>query len=348
MNEPVVSIRADCTAEIGYGHVMRSLTVARALAVRGHARVRFLMAPGSDAAPVESLGLEVARLAGGETGPDGLSGLASPGDGPLLIDSYAVAERDLEALRRAGYRVTLFDDENRLDFYPCDVVVNSAPGAQRLPYRGLPETRFCLGTDFFPLREEFRLARAGRSEGGRAASSMVVTCGGSDPEDQTSRILETTAPATRQLDVVAVLGPGYRGRAESLAKTLTNVTCRHRVEDMAALFNNVDLAVSAAGGTAMELAYMGVPTVLLALSEDQEKMAAALEAAGAAVYVGPWQDRIEARLRNSVETLVNAGPEARRRMRATGRKLIDGGGAKRVADAVLKSWEIGRNARAAS
>lgn len=348
MDQLVVTIRADCTAEIGYGHVMRSLTVARALAVQGRARARFLMAPGSDAAPVESLGLEVARPAGGETGPDGLSGLASPGDGPLLIDSYAVTKRDLEGLRQAGFRVTLFDDENRLNSYPCDVVVNSAPGAERLPYRGLPETRFCLGADFFPLRDEFRLARAARGDGGRAVSSMVVTCGGSDPEDQTSRILETTAPATRNLDVIAVLGPGYRGRAESLAKTLPNVTCRRRVADMAALFNGVDLAVSAAGGTAMELAYMGVPTVLLALSNDQEKVAAALEAAGAAAYVGPWRERIEDRLRSSVETLANGGPEARRRMSAAGRKLIDGGGAKRVADAVLKSWEIGRNARAAS
>ncbi|MDA1091642.1 MAG: hypothetical protein O3A85_15205, partial [Proteobacteria bacterium] len=79
---PVVSIRADYNAEIGYGHVMRCLSVAKALSSGGAVRVRFLMTQASDAALVETAGFEVLEFLGDEDDIEEILIYASPEEGP--------------------------------------------------------------------------------------------------------------------------------------------------------------------------------------------------------------------------------------------------------------------------
>jgi spore coat polysaccharide biosynthesis predicted glycosyltransferase SpsG len=329
----VVSIRADCNAEIGYGHVMRCLSVAKALCRNGAARTRFLMTKNSDAELVENAGFEVLEILGGGTDIEEILIHASPEDGPLLLDSYAFNAGYLEMLRQTGYRVAIFDDGNRLDLYQCDMVVDSAPEAASLAYHGLPETRFCLGSDYFPLHPEF-IKNSRPKAVLETPKIIVVTFGGSDHDDITLRVLDAMAGIDGDFDIITILGPAYSGQAEDAAGNDLRVRLHRNVTNMSALLGSGDIAVSGGGNTASELAFLGAPMVLLALSPDQASVAEAFSNADAAIYLG-FHDRVEeAAIAETLRTLIGDHGQ-RQKMSRAGRALIDGRGADRIANAIL-------------
>jgi UDP-2,4-diacetamido-2,4,6-trideoxy-beta-L-altropyranose hydrolase len=89
---------------------------------------------------------------------------------------------------------------------------------------------------------------------------------------------------------------------------------------------SADLALAGAGVTATELCAFGVPAVLLVLADNQEPVAEALAAAGAAVTASPLDPTSMALALSAL-----AGDADRRRaMAAAGRALVDGRGALRV------------------
>jgi UDP-2,4-diacetamido-2,4,6-trideoxy-beta-L-altropyranose hydrolase len=329
-----ITVRADGSPALGYGHLQRTLAVVTRLRALTGWGVRYLMQPDSDAGPVEAGGCGVVRVAGGVAEP--VLASAGPGDGPLILDTHALTTGDLERLRQAGFCVAVFDDGLRLDGYPAHLIVDYAPGAEQLLYRGLVDTRFCLGPAYYPLRDEF-LAQPPRQKCSAEVDRVVVTFGGSDPDDQTARVVRLVAERAPPWKLVVILGPGYGGRADGLALPEGRVEWRRDTTNMAQVLTGADLAVSGAGGTALELAYLGVPALLLVLAEDQRRIAAALAGAGAAANLGWFEQVSDDEIWQSVDSL--AGDPARRdAMRAAGRRLVDGGGTERVAQAILDAW----------
>jgi spore coat polysaccharide biosynthesis predicted glycosyltransferase SpsG len=95
---------------------------------------------------------------------------------------------------------------------------------------------------------------------------------------------------------------------------------------MPELMSEADLAISAAGSTSWELVYMGVPSVLIPVAVNQDRIADGLDSAGAAVAV-----RDIDRLRDVFLVLARNGEE-RIRMARLGREIVDGLGSARVVE----------------
>ncbi len=330
---PIVSVRADCSGEIGYGHIMRCLSVAHSLNQGGDAQVRFFVAANSDATPIKAHGMDVHQFSTAGLGTGELMTQITPEEGPVLLDSYDVGPEALEILRSAGFRVAMFDDGKRLDHYPCDLVVDSAPAAAGLSYTGLPSTRFCLGADYFPLREAFlRLDR--RESVKPSVETIIVTFGGSDHDDLTVKALEALADVPGDFQILAILGPAYTGAAEVVAGRDLRVRLHRNPVNVEALLNTSDIAVTAGGGTASELAFLGIPLIMLALSTDQVPVATAMAAAGVADFLGR-SDGVE--VTDIARAVASLRDDLSRRqdMSAAGRRLVDGKGADRVARSVI-------------
>ena len=99
--------------------------------------------------------------------------------------------------------------------------------------------------------------------------------------------------------------------------------------DMPELIAWADMAVTAGGTTALELAYMQVPAVMLVIADNQRSGANALHASGAAQNLG-WHDEVSPqKLARAVHHLAHSAHE-RRDMARRGRRLVDGGGVRRV------------------
>jgi spore coat polysaccharide biosynthesis predicted glycosyltransferase SpsG len=103
-----------------------------------------------------------------------------------------------------------------------------------------------------------------------------------------------------------------------------------------AVMATTDLAISAGGMTSYELAYMGVPAILLPATAFQAPVSAGLARHGAAINLGladefPLEGFLEA------VRVLDASAEKRQEMIRIGQALFDGRGAERVGEAMLGS-----------
>jgi spore coat polysaccharide biosynthesis protein SpsF len=93
--------------------------------------------------------------------------------------------------------------------------------------------------------------------------------------------------------------------------------------------------VASFGVSAYELAACGVPAVHLALTTDHERSSSAFEREGIAITAGAWGDVQPAAVATAVAALIG---DARRRKQIAARApaLVDGRGASRAANAIVK------------
>jgi UDP-2,4-diacetamido-2,4,6-trideoxy-beta-L-altropyranose hydrolase len=318
-----VVFRTTAGRQVGFGHLRRCITLADELAARGSDCVFWLAnteernVPGGISYPVTTV--DPALEPG--TGTAGL-----PGDaGMLIVDDYAVAESTLSAFGNDGERLTVVIDDladRRLD---VDAVINPGAAAHLLSYAVGERCVLLLGAQYALLRPSFRGAasRAAPEKIGR----VLVTLGGSDPENRTGAVLETVLRRLPDCQVDLVIGPFFDGRIAISAGP--RVRSHRAPADLAPLMAEADLAVSAGGQTTYELAAMGVPTLALCLAPNQKPNLEALAALGALRHVGD-----ETTLDEELGRIAGDA-QARGRLSDTARRLVDGRGAARAAERLL-------------
>ena len=331
---PSVVIRCDAGHALGLGHLVRCLAVAAALRDRFSANVTFAL--GGDpalAAMVRDEAFPVAVVSDRDRSGELAAVLARTGADALLMDVRTPYDGgEIAAIRAAGCRFAVLDDgsERRLDadlaFYP--------PSGRDLDWRGARGERFA-GWEWLALRRQFSPPPPYRPD---HPPSVLLLTGGSDPRGLRTRVLRAAAaavPAEWRLTLVlgraATAESGFESLAASLRDRLTLV---RDIAGMAALMARSALAVSLFGGTAYELAAVGVPTILLGLDADHARSATSLAEAGAALFPGVADAVSDDALAAAIGSLA-AGPERRAQMSATARALIDGRGSERIAGSLL-------------
>jgi UDP-N-acetylglucosamine:LPS N-acetylglucosamine transferase len=104
--------------------------------------------------------------------------------------------------------------------------------------------------------------------------------------------------------------------------------------DVAAVLAGADAAVTAGGSTVFQLAALGTPALAVAQYGHQRANIDRAVAAGAAVDLGQREALSADRLAAAIAGL-DADPGRRRAMSEAGRRLVDGEGARRVADLIV-------------
>lgn len=215
----------------------------------------------------------------------------------IVADGYGFGLEEQQRLRRIA-PLLVIDDAPRLPEYACDLLLDQNAGAEMQRYNA-PGARLLLGSEYALVRRELRPARRERAHD--TARVLVVLGGvGEGPREQV-------------LDAVRSV-PGAEVREPSGG-------------DYAELLVWADVAVAAAGVTAWELAYAGVPALLLRLADNQDVVLAGATEAGCALAAD------SGRLPDQLAALLADRP-LRLRMSAAGHALVDGGGAERVAQAL--------------
>ena len=329
-------IRADASTQLGAGHAMRCFALAKAWQKSG-GRVTIAMSealPGmQDRFRNEGIQVEHVSSEGGskedakQTGALGLR----IGARWTVVDGYHFGPDYERLLRDAGQRVLLFDDDGCFREYCSDVVLNQNLGASEEMYLQRSErTKLLLGTDYALLRPEF-LGMDRFHEPVPATNRLLVCMGGSDAENVTEKAIQAVAQASGKFQTTVVVGSGnpHQEQLRAIAARLPGVRMQHDPANMAELMCEADVAVSAAGSTCWELAYLGVPMIVTVIAKNQEKNAQALAECGAAINLG-WHENVPlTEISRSIEQL--AGDAARRRaMSEAARNLVDGLGAKLV------------------
>jgi len=105
---------------------------------------------------------------------------------------------------------------------------------------------------------------------------------------------------------------------------------------MAELMTWADIGISAAGSTCWELAYAGLPSILLVLAENQRELAEGLKHKDAAINLGWHGDNSEREIALEIHKLV-FDRQRRSNLSQNARKMVDGLGPTRVCESIIEN-----------
>lgn len=287
-----VYFRTDGNMKVATGHIMRCLSIARALkktaqAEKKECEITFLVADE------ESLSMLTERFLYSEefdatvlhssfenllSEIDTLLTVVQKGS-LLFIDSYYANPAYFQALS-PYFKIAYLDD---LRSFPCDVdLLINYDTKEDCPFYNNARVKL-LGMEYTPLREQFMDVPYVVSPD---VKNVFFSAGGTDPYgiayELLYRIFETfpgeTSPkkdynfAMLRTLHYHVLAGKFTTHYEKLSLLSQKYPCIHvheSVTDMASLMKNCDLAISAGGTTLCELCSVGVPTISYFMADNQ-------------------------------------------------------------------------------
>jgi UDP-2,4-diacetamido-2,4,6-trideoxy-beta-L-altropyranose hydrolase len=346
-----VLIRADASPTIGSGHIARCLTLARVLRTQGsHVAFACRRLPGHRLDALSAEGFETFALPDSYPDEDPQQGIESmlpwqadidalglQLDGHadfdwIIADHYGLDHHWQTAARRWAPRIAAVDDLATRR-YSVDLLLNQNLSGLSENYAPLlPDgCRTLLGPRYALLREEFNCPPI---EIKPRARRVLVNFGGFDAAMQTHHAMLALAdfPAL-QVDFVAGADNPAWAQMQALAETRPNWRLHSFVSDFYQRMTEADLFIGAGGGTSWERAAMGLPTICIAVSNNQQNNGEVMAAAGAHVFMGAREQVSVEQLRDAIGFVVD-NVYLRQSLADRSRQLVAGRGALRVAAAM--------------
>jgi len=367
---PFILFRVDASLEIGTGHVMRCLTLADALTLKGadcqficraHEGnlIEFIRSKGyvAHALPIAHEASEGSN----ETGPDAPTNpahshwlgttqahdvevcapiLGAQRPDWLIVDHYGLDIYWEHALAPYYHALMVIDDlaDRR---HACKLLLDQTFGRDAADYRPLVprDCQLLCGSQYALLRPEFAALRAYslQRRSSPALRELLITLGGVDKDNVTGLVLEALrmCPLPADCQITVVMGTTAPW-LDDIRKQAQDMPWPTRllvgVSDMAQLMADSDLAIGAAGATSWERCCMGLPTIMIVLAENQKLIARAMAVVRAAVVVD-----VDYLLQQLPNVLSHHGDEASLRIMSTAaRNVCIGRGAKSVVSLMLK------------
>lgn len=300
-----VVFRVDASVQIGSGHVMRCLTLAHQLKEKGiHSTFISRDLPGNMNAyiakqfPVVELPTIADEDAWQWTAQhwqqDAKETIVVLEDKVklVIVDHYSIDEKWQQMLRPYTKKIMVIDDlANRK--HDCDILLDQnyyLDMATR--YIGLvpKHAKQLLGPKHALLREEFIEARGNIKPFNGKVERLFVFFGGSDPMNETEKVLRAIIPLIEQyefqVDVVVGNSNPNKQNIEALCLLHESIHYHCQINNMAQLMAQADMAIGAGGATTWERFYLQLPTVAIALADNQVDSMHTLENKGVLIYLG--------------------------------------------------------------
>jgi spore coat polysaccharide biosynthesis protein SpsF len=326
--------RVDGGATLGLGHVTRAFAIAEAARRHGW-QVTWASTGGPEViSAAREAGAALVEPGSGEAEATFLSRVGKETDA-IVIDRKLPYGGDVIRRLRGERPVVLLD-------VPCDGMFEAT--ATIFPTAHLDSAiandtrwqsgrgRLVHGAPWVVIHP--RVLATPKARQPARPARVAVTTGGSDPENVASQALDWLDLVEGDFKVDLMVGVANRQREPLKARATSS---RHetrvleRPNDFAAELAGATVAVATFGITAYELAYLGVPAVLVSHGDENVPASARFETWGTAVDLGLAKSVEPARAAGQITQLLgDAG--RRKQMRDAGRKLVDGKGADRIVE----------------
>ncbi|WP_431811457.1 UDP-2,4-diacetamido-2,4,6-trideoxy-beta-L-altropyranose hydrolase [Lysinibacillus sp. FW12] len=299
-------IRVDASVEIGIGHVMRCLTLAHRLK-KTEKYVAFICrdAEGQCIRLIEQQGFEVFILPNSEgslwnfvsdywkkDAQDTISILKKYNVERLIIDHYSIDIKWEKLVRPFVNEIMVIDDlANRK--HDCDILLDQNFYLDMdTRYDGLvpSSAKMLLGPSHALLRDEFIEAKKHIKPFNGRVERLFIFFGGSDPTNETEKVLLAIKSTIEQyklvVDVVVGNSNPNKLKIKQLCDEIENTHYHCQVNNIAELMAQADLAIGGGGATTWERIFLQLPTIVIAVAENQVEIAEAIHIKGACIYLG--------------------------------------------------------------
>lgn len=179
----------------------------------------------------------------------------------VFIDSYEASSSIYKEIYSKSKITIYIDDYERLS-YPPGIIINFAPNSSKLFYKDRKEkNRYLLGLKYIPIRKGLVECNIKRDK------QVFIMLGGSDTKNLSYEIIKTIEDVN--IRKILVLN---KESELSKFKEFKNLEVLYKPEDnvLFEAMKKSSFAISTASMTLYELAYLKVPTIIIAVSDDQK------------------------------------------------------------------------------
>jgi len=342
-------IRADATPKIGIGHIMRCIAFGQAWKDRG-GQVTFLsycegddlhrriIDEDFDFIPIEKPYPDPDELSSTLKVLSAMSRELSATSPWLVIDGYHFTPDYQKAIKENGCKLLVIDDMAHLDHYYAYILLNQNINAQDYKYSCDENTTQLLGCKYTLLRREFLKYKDWKRDIPEKARKILVTMGGGDPDNVTLKVIKALNSLNDSgIEVKIIAGPA-NPNINSLEKELHNSPHAFRLlssaSNMPELMAWADIAISAGGSTCWEMAFMGLPSLIITLADNQAGIAEGLAKAGAGIDLG-WHEDISIKQCTQALKEILQDKNKRSRLSEQEQKIVNGKSRQKVISAML-------------
>lgn len=353
-----IVIRADASSYIGSGHIMRCLVLADRLKRDGH-DVAFATRPqnGDLVSLIKQRGFRVYSLQQPtdwlipSTNADYAAWLqvseladakecASAFYNPDLVitDHYAIGAKWHEVVKKSYHcKVIAIDDLVRS--HAADLIIDQTLLREPNEYKDLnPSIEALTGIEYAIINSHFSKHHKSQLMLDTKLVNkprVLLSMGGIDAPNATEQVLSVLRQSISPPETTVLLSPRaphYNKIKEFAEENSAWVIHVNFVDDMADLMCKHDIAIGAPGSTSWERACVGLPSIVIALADNQQTICKNLEAVGAAISVE--LNAINKNLMSAYKDLIKNYSE----MRSINLNLCDGRGVDRIMKQIYKMF----------
>jgi len=177
----------------------------------------------------------------------------------IFIDSY-LAPRIIYEIMADNAKIPIFiDDYARID-YPRGVILNFSPNAEDFFPNKNPIHTYLLGLKFLPLRPELNIVQPKKRE------QIFISLGGSDIKNYSYEIVK----ALQHMNIPLIVTINDYDIANQIALyENTHILFKPSDEEFVMSMKESTIAITTASMTVYELAFMQIPSIIIAVSHNQ-------------------------------------------------------------------------------
>lgn len=337
--EKKIVFRVDARTQTGHGHLMRCLALAQASKTAGYSPIFLSNCDSRELINrLEAEGFAYKSLEKSHPDPIDVKTTIQTLDETaadwIVLDGYNFDFQFQKAVREAGHKLLVIDDLADKEIYDADILLNQNIYAQELSYQCNPEAILLLGNRYALLRREFLRQNEKNREIPEIAKKILVVIGGSDPHCIAQQVVQALEKINIEGPQIAISASAEcKSKLESLAREINKRDEKIILFDDPSLLRGwmewADLAISGAGSTCYELAYLGIPGFMIICAENQKLIASEMDKQGILINMG-WHSSLETN--NLLQAVSDLARDQMKRteMVRFGRSLIDGQGSARI------------------
>jgi len=331
-----IAFRVDASPQIGIGHLMRCLALSEELIRRGHTCIILSKIDNGDLLKrIKAFHVDVQKIDTKASLKKDLETLLNFSRDHeidwIVTDHYGIDTSYIKEIKKQGFHVLSVDDTSQMHYH-SDIVVNQNINAERLSFSIESYTMLLRGPAYVMLRDELLVREKKKHHD--SVKKILVTLGGSDPDNHLLKVLQSLDTVAKKIDVQAIVGPfnQFLSQLKSYVKqSSANITLITSLEKMVDFYLESDLAVSAGGSSCYEIAYFGIPNVIITIADNQLGIAREFHRQQLGVYLGMKHEVKPEAINDKIKELIE-NHSLRKQMSKQGRNLIDGNGKKRIVD----------------
>lgn len=356
-----MAFRVDATTQIGTGHFVRCLTLAKAL-LQHSVKIRFI----SRGLPVHLRDMLVEIDIGfsplsevvfpevpGDLAHSNWLGTSQSQDANdcaealvdqkwdwLVVDHYALDSRWESTMRNTVAKIMVIDDLADRQ-HDCDVLLDqNYYRDMQTRYDGkVPEhCRKLLGPCYALLREEFWKLRTQIKSRSGEVRRILIFFGGVDAGNYTGLAIDALSGLDIKdigVDVVIGLQHPHREDIEQACRS-RGYACHVQTPYMAELMRSADIAIGAGGSASWERCCLGLPALIVAFADNQIKLSKDLAAANASIFVGAMT-AISIQVMQEAISYALDNPKHLKVVSRQAFSLVDGLGVRRVVEVLFEN-----------